>query len=78
MQGRRRQQRIARRRGKVGSERHKRTHLGLGDFLLHLLVALSLEENSVVQLLLNLALGPFLLLAPAAGLCIQSQSDRAK
>jgi hypothetical protein len=44
-------------------------HLGLGDFLLHLLVALSLKENSVVQLLLNLALGPFLLLAPAARLC---------
>ena len=41
-------------------------YLGLGDLLLHLLVALGLEENSVVQLLLNLALGPFLLLAPAA------------
>ena len=34
-----------------------RTHLGLGDLLLHLLVALGLEEHSVVQLLLNLALG---------------------
>lgn len=46
-----------------------RAHLGLGDLLLHLLVAFGLEENSVVQLLLNLALGPFLLLAPAARLC---------
>ncbi len=47
-------------------------YLGLGDLLLHLLVALGLEENSVVQLLLNLALGPFLLLAPAARLCNSS------
>jgi hypothetical protein len=54
------------RKRSAGARGECMTDLGLRDFLLHLLVALSLEENSVVQLLLNLALGPFLLLAPAA------------
>ena len=56
---------------------HKGANFGLRNFLLHLLVALSLEENSVVQLFLHLALRPFLLLAPAARLCNRHKSKIA-